>query len=66
MDYEYNKDEIKIEDAIASSVFIIPIEDNKPIKFCFEGPKITSNNATKKFIKLLDNVQPSVTEKSYT
>lgn len=49
MDYEYNKDEIKIKDTIASSVFIILIEDNKPIKFCLEGPRINSSNATKIF-----------------
>ena len=42
--YDYDKER---EDANASSqkIFIIPIEDNKPIKICFEGKTIYSITA---------------------
>lgn len=42
--YDYDKER---EDANASSqkIFIIPIDDNKPIKICFEGKTIDSITA---------------------
>ena len=52
--YNYDKDR---EDASASSqkIFIILIDDNKPIKICFEGKTINSITAAAVTLKEILN-----------
>ena len=52
--YDYDKDR---EDASASSqkIFIIPIDDNNPIKICFEGKTINSITAAAVALKEILN-----------
>lgn len=53
--YDYDKER---EDANASSqkIFIIPIDDNKPIKICFEG-KIIDSIAAVALKEILDRIK---------
>ena len=54
--YDYDKDR---EDASASSqkIFIIPIDDNKPIKICVEGKTINSITAAVALKEILNRIK---------
>ena len=54
--YDYDKDR---EDASASSqkIFIIPIDDNKPIKICFEGKTINSITTAVALKEILNRIK---------
>ena len=54
--YDYDKNR---EDALASSqkIFITPIDDNKPIKICFEGKTIDSITAVVALKEVLNRIK---------
>ena len=54
--YDYDKER---EDANASSqkILIIPIDDNKPIKICFEGKTIDSTTAALTLEEILNLIK---------